>query len=170
MTSFTPRKPRSASERRNAVQNGSASDAPVATPSTSRRPSVFTPTAIITATETMRPAWRDFRYVASIHRYGQAPSMGRARSAILSSVLVVSWFRFKRRNSNPNRRPAVTAPGVRCAQQAFTHALSGSVLHHARGHYADKSAGLEAVVPGQVEQGSVVDHQALGILAGDGRL
>src|SRR4051812_26945479 len=54
MTSFTPRKPRSASERRNAVQNGSASDAPVATPSTSRRPSVFTPTAIITATETIR--------------------------------------------------------------------------------------------------------------------
>src|SRR3954469_23182669 len=29
---------------------------------------------------------------------------------------------------------------------------------------------LEAVVPGQVEQGSVVDHQALGILARDGRL
>jgi hypothetical protein len=68
MTSFTPRKPRSASERRNAVQNGSASDAPVATPSTSRRPSVFTATAIITATVTIRPAWRDFRYVASIQR------------------------------------------------------------------------------------------------------
>src|SRR6185295_17066251 len=31
MTSFTPRKPRSASERRNAIQNGSASDAPAAT-------------------------------------------------------------------------------------------------------------------------------------------
>src|SRR3954447_24077996 len=38
MTSFTPRKPRSASERRKAVQNGSASEAPAATPSTSRRP------------------------------------------------------------------------------------------------------------------------------------
>ena len=50
----------SASERRNAVQNVSASEAPVATPSTSRRPSVFTPTAIITATETIRPA-PDFR-------------------------------------------------------------------------------------------------------------
>src|SRR3954468_8237589 len=58
-----------------------------------------------------------------------------SRRAILASVIVVSWFRFKLRNSNPNRRPAVTAPGVRCAQQGFAHALSGSVLHHARGHY-----------------------------------
>jgi hypothetical protein len=31
----------------------------------------------------------------------------------------------------------VTAPGVRCAQQGFAHALSGSVLHHARGHYVN---------------------------------
>src|SRR4051812_14594345 len=58
-----------------------------------------------------------------------------SRRAILASVIVVSWFRFKLRNSNPNRRPAVTAPGVRCAQQGFAHALSGAVLHHARGHY-----------------------------------
>ena len=29
-------------------------------PSTSRRPSVLTPTAMITATETMRPSWRTF--------------------------------------------------------------------------------------------------------------
>ena len=34
------------SERRNALQNGSASDGPTAMPSTSRTPSVFTPTAI----------------------------------------------------------------------------------------------------------------------------
>ncbi len=27
--------------------------------------------------------------------------------------------RFKRRNSNPNRRPAVTAPGVRCAREGL---------------------------------------------------
>src|SRR5215204_4572333 len=87
MTSFTPRKPRSANERRKAFQNGSASEAPVATPNTSRRPSVFTPTAIITATETIRPAWRDFRYVASIHRYGQAPSMGRERKAFTRSSI-----------------------------------------------------------------------------------
>src|SRR4051794_38400214 len=59
-------------------------------------------------------------------------------SAILSSVIVVSWFRFKRRNSNPNRRPAVTTPGVRCAQQGFAHALSGSVLHHAQGRHGDR--------------------------------
>src|SRR5689334_10836451 len=31
-------------------------------------------------------------------------------------------------------------------------------------------ARLEAVVPGQIKQGSVVDHQTLGILPGDGRL
>src|SRR3954453_4641104 len=55
MTSLTPRRPRSARERRNPFQNTSASEAPVATPSTSRRPSVFTPTAIIVAVETMRP-------------------------------------------------------------------------------------------------------------------
>jgi hypothetical protein len=48
---------------------------------------VFTPTAIITATETIRPAWRDFRYVASIHRYGQAPSMGRVRKAFTRSSI-----------------------------------------------------------------------------------
>src|SRR3954469_18523634 len=57
-----------------------------------------------------------------------------SRRAILSLVIVISGVRFKRRNSNPNRRPAVTAPGVRCAQQGFAHALSGSVLHHARGN------------------------------------
>jgi len=34
MTSFTPLRPRSASERRNLVQKTSASEAPVATPST----------------------------------------------------------------------------------------------------------------------------------------
>jgi len=87
MTSFTPRKPRSASERRNAFQNGSASDGPVVTPSTSRRPSVLTPTAIITAVETIRPAWRSFRYVASIQRYGHSPSIGRVRKAFTRSSI-----------------------------------------------------------------------------------
>src|SRR3954452_9976219 len=38
MTSLTPRRPRSASERRKLFQNASASEGPVATPSTSRRP------------------------------------------------------------------------------------------------------------------------------------
>src|SRR5688500_14385876 len=37
-------------------------------PSASRTPSVLTATAIITATETIRPASRTFRYVASSHR------------------------------------------------------------------------------------------------------
>src|SRR3954452_1759848 len=56
-----------------------------------------------------------------------------SRSAILSSVIVVSGVRFKLWNSNPNRRPAVTTPGVRYACEGFAHALSGSVLHHTPG-------------------------------------
>jgi hypothetical protein len=59
-TSFTPRKPRRVSFRRNAAQKVSASEGPISTPSTSRRPSALTPTATMTATETMRPAWRTF--------------------------------------------------------------------------------------------------------------
>ena len=69
------------------------------------------------------------------HEVGIGALLISARSAILASVIVVSWFRFKRRNSNPNRRPAVTAPGVRCAQQGFAHALSGTVLHHAQSRH-----------------------------------
>jgi hypothetical protein len=60
MTSFTPRRPRRASLRKKAVQKGSASEAPISMPSTSRRPSLLTPTAMMTATETMRPFWRTF--------------------------------------------------------------------------------------------------------------
>src|SRR5215204_5058962 len=54
ITSLTPRKPRRASLRRNAVQNVSASEGPMSRPRISRRPSPLTPTATITATETMR--------------------------------------------------------------------------------------------------------------------
>jgi len=54
--------------RGKAVQKGSASDGPMSMPSTSRRPSVLTPTATITATETMRPFCRTFTQVASIQR------------------------------------------------------------------------------------------------------
>ena len=53
ITSFTPLRPRRASERRNSTQNVSASLWPTLMPSTSRRPSVLTPTATMTATETM---------------------------------------------------------------------------------------------------------------------
>jgi hypothetical protein len=45
----------------NSVQIASASDVPISMPSTSRRPSVLTPTAMMTATETMRPPRRTFR-------------------------------------------------------------------------------------------------------------
>ena len=40
--------------RRKPVQKVSASEAPMSMPSTSRRPSAFTPTAMITATDVMR--------------------------------------------------------------------------------------------------------------------
>ena len=51
---------RRASLCKNSVQKVSASDGPVSMPSTSRRPSLLTPTATITATDTMRPLSRTF--------------------------------------------------------------------------------------------------------------
>ena len=60
ITSLTPRKPRLVRARRNSVQKVSASEAPMVMPKTSRRPWSLTATATITATETMRPAWRTF--------------------------------------------------------------------------------------------------------------
>jgi hypothetical protein len=58
MTSLTPRKPRRARLFRNVDQNVSASDGPMCSPTISRLPSVFAATAIIAATETMRPPSR----------------------------------------------------------------------------------------------------------------
>ena len=85
MTSLMPRGPRRVRLRRNSVQNGPASLAPTFIPCTCRWPSVLTATATITATLTMRPASRVFTYVASIHKYGQSPSMGRSRKALTRS-------------------------------------------------------------------------------------
>jgi hypothetical protein len=65
-------------------------------PKTSRRPSLLTPTATITAAETMRPLSRAFTEVASIHRYGQSPSIGRSRKAFtlpsISSHRRLTWL------------------------------------------------------------------------------
>ncbi len=61
ITSFTPFRPRRLSERRKSIQKGAASDWPTLKPMISRRPSVLAATAIITATETIRPPWRCFR-------------------------------------------------------------------------------------------------------------
>ncbi len=61
ITSLTPRRPRRVSLRRNSIQKVAASETPMSMPSTSRRPSLLTPTAMITATETMRPFWRTLR-------------------------------------------------------------------------------------------------------------
>ena len=46
-------------------------------PSTSWRPSVLTPMASTTATETTRPCSRTLTSVASSQRYGQSPARGR---------------------------------------------------------------------------------------------
>jgi hypothetical protein len=60
ITSFTPASPRRFSLRRNSTRKVAASAAPIAMPSTSRRPSVLTAPARVTATETIRPASRTF--------------------------------------------------------------------------------------------------------------
>ena len=60
ITSSTPSSPRRTSLRRNSVQKVSASEGPTSMPSTSRRPSSLTPTAMITAFETMRLFSRTF--------------------------------------------------------------------------------------------------------------
>jgi len=54
MMSLTPRSPRRVRFRRKPAQDVSAYEAPMSLPSTSRRPSALTPTAMITATEVMR--------------------------------------------------------------------------------------------------------------------
>ena len=56
ITSLTPRSPRRVKERRNSTQNVSASEAPTVMPRISLRPSPWTPTAMMTATEMMRPS------------------------------------------------------------------------------------------------------------------
>jgi hypothetical protein len=55
---LTPARPRRFSRRRKSTQKVSASEAPIAMPSTSQRPSVLTATTRVTATDTMRPASR----------------------------------------------------------------------------------------------------------------
>src|SRR3954471_19522581 len=61
ITSFTPLSPRLARSRRKVVQKGSASEGPMCRPTISRLPSVVTATAIMAATETMRPPSRTLR-------------------------------------------------------------------------------------------------------------
>jgi len=58
---WTVLRPRLTKSLRKADRNGSASDGPMPRPTISRRPSVSTATAIIAATETMRPPSRTFR-------------------------------------------------------------------------------------------------------------
>ncbi|EWY35981.1 hypothetical protein N825_32010 [Skermanella stibiiresistens SB22] len=54
-TSFTPERSRRLSLRGKSSQKVSASEQPISMPSTSRLPSVFTATAMVTVAETMRP-------------------------------------------------------------------------------------------------------------------
>jgi hypothetical protein len=82
ITRLTPRRPRRASLRKNSVQKVSASEGPISMPSTSRRPSLLTPTATLTATETRRPPAQSRR--APSRPAGVAP--GR-----LDSCLSAAW-------------------------------------------------------------------------------
>ena len=61
MTSFTPRRPRRTMLLRNVDQKISASEGPMWRPTIWRLPSVLAATAIIAATETMRPPSRCLR-------------------------------------------------------------------------------------------------------------
>ncbi len=81
----TPRRPHRRSLRRNAVQNVSASEGPISMPRTSRRPSLLTPDDRRDRDDA--PCWRTFTWVASIHKYGQSPSIGQAwKTFTLSSI------------------------------------------------------------------------------------
>lgn len=65
-------------------------------PGTSRRLSALTATAMVTATETMRPFCRAFRWVALIHRNGQSHSIGGSRKVFtrpsISSHSRLTWL------------------------------------------------------------------------------
>ena len=67
------------------------------------------------------------------HKVGISPFSISSIRTILSSVIVIS-VQVQVRNSNPNRRPAVTTPGRAPPLRVRTSPLSGSVLHHAPGH------------------------------------
>src|SRR5262245_50614795 len=82
ITNLIQRKPRRAMLFRKLDQKVSASEGPICSPTISRRPSVLAATAIIAATETMRPPSRCFRYVASSHRYGHSPASGRSATGL----------------------------------------------------------------------------------------
>jgi len=69
VTSFTPRRPRRVNLRKNSVQIGSASDVPISRPRTSRRPSVFTPMAMMTATDSkpLLRHWSERQWRPALH-------------------------------------------------------------------------------------------------------
>jgi len=73
IASWTPRSPRATSPRRHVSQPAPASVVTTSTPKIARFPSAFTPTAINTATFTIRPSSRHRTIVASSHTYGYGP-------------------------------------------------------------------------------------------------
>src|SRR5918911_447219 len=75
-TSFTPLRPRLTRLLRNVDQKVSASLGPRCRPTTSRRPSVSTATAIMAATETIRPPSRTFRQGPAGPKAGPPPPGG----------------------------------------------------------------------------------------------
>ena len=69
IASLTTRSPRRFRLCRNSVQNGPVSECPTFSPSTSRFPSLYTPTATMAAAFTMRQTSRVWMEVASSYRY-----------------------------------------------------------------------------------------------------
>lgn len=92
MTSVTPSSPRLRKDRRKSVQNVSACEGPIPSPIISLRPSVLAATAMMAATETIRPPCRCLRYVASSQTWGQSPVSGRFGNSPTCSSMSLHSF------------------------------------------------------------------------------
>src|SRR5512144_2430152 len=90
ITSLMPVRPRPFTLFRKSDQKTSASDGPMCRPTISRRPSVLTATAIIAATETIRPAARTFRSGGIEPQVGPFAGEGAGQEAVHPLVDVLT--------------------------------------------------------------------------------
>ena len=108
ITSFTPRRPRSASERRKSVQNVSASLGPVATPRTSRLPSSLTATAtilLVGATAVIRSARKAHALHGWLARLLERKKPKVAAVALANKIARIAWAVLSR-NTTYQANPA----------------------------------------------------------------
>ena len=111
ITSFTPVRPRRARSRRKSLRKVPASEGLAAMPGTSLRQSAFTPTAMVTATDKMRPPSRNLRRVASIRKQGRSPPIGLVRKASTRSSTSS--------RSRPTRLLEMPVPPMACARSSM---------------------------------------------------